>query len=95
MKNCKGKKEIFDNAYKNHTLSLRILSSYNSLNFDDNELVTLKMTDVLGKTVFNVEADMRSQRQIRMETVDLQKGLYILVAESKSKRAYGKVFIQR
>lgn len=64
-------------------------------NFDDNETVTLKMTDVLGKTVLHIEVDARQQNQIRLETGDFKKGLYLLSAESESKRASGKIFIQR
>lgn len=64
-------------------------------NFDDNEMVTLKMTDVLGKTVLHIEVDTQHQDQITLVTADFKNGLYLLSAESKSKRASGKIFIQR
>lgn len=64
-------------------------------NFDENETVLLKLTDALGRTIYETNVKTKNQKQFMFKTADLQDGVYILVAESESKTAFGKIFIQR
>jgi len=63
--------------------------------FDDNETVTLRLINPIGKLVFKLEADAGNQKQVNLNTSEIQNGVYILIAESESKRASAKVLIQR
>jgi OOP family OmpA-OmpF porin len=62
--------------------------------FTDNEKVSLKLINSLGITVFQVEADGGFQQKIQLNTSVVRSGIYLLTAESDSKRASGKVMIK-
>ena len=64
-------------------------------NFSDQETVTLKLVNVIGVTVYEAERNAGSINNIRLNTSDIQNGIYVLIAESASKHAMGKVLIQR
>jgi len=64
-------------------------------NFDENETVLLKLTDALGRTIYETNVKIKNQKQFMFKTADLREGVYILVAESESKTAFGKILIQR
>ena len=64
-------------------------------NFNKKETVTLRLVNSVGVTVFKVETDAETQKSINLNTSEIQNGLYVLIAESDSKRATGKLLIQR
>jgi len=64
-------------------------------NFNKKETVTLRLVNSVGVTVFKVETDAETQKNINLNTSEIQNGLYVLIAESDSKRATGKLLVQR
>ena len=63
-------------------------------NFDDNESVSLKLVNVIGATVYETEIKSGNYNSHVINTSELMNGIYILVAESASKQARGKILIQ-
>jgi len=66
----------------------------NLSNFKEGEPVTITLVNTTGITVFKDEADT-GQKQIKLNVADIQNGIYVLIAESRSKRASEKVIIRR
>jgi len=64
-------------------------------NFNKQETVTLRLVTTNGNTVYKLETYAGNQQRIKLNTSEIQNGIYMLVAESDSKRAVGKVLIQR
>ncbi len=64
-------------------------------NFTEQETVTISLVNTFGITVFETKADARNQKNTKLNISEIQSGIYVLVAESKSKRATAKVFIQQ
>ncbi len=64
-------------------------------NFSGQEIVTIKLVNTFGLTVYKTEAVADIQKNIILNTTEIQNGVYILTVESASKHATGKVFIQR
>lgn len=64
-------------------------------NFDSQEHVTLRLTNTMGSIVVEHEVNAGNQKRLRLNTSEIQTGIYVLTIESKSKRATGKVLIQR
>ncbi|RLD39585.1 MAG: hypothetical protein DRI89_13460 [Bacteroidetes bacterium] len=63
-------------------------------NFDGQETVKLRLINTTGLTVFEAKADDRNQVSIDLNTAQIQNGIYVLIAESDTKRATAKVLVQ-
>lgn len=64
-------------------------------NFNDQEIVSLKLINAMGVSVYSDKANHGNLKNIVLNTSNIPAGIYILFAESDSKQAMGKVLIQR
>ncbi len=63
-------------------------------NFNNQKMVTLKLINSIGVTVFTKETNTINQQKIILNTSKIRNGIYLLTAESESRNAMGKVLIQ-
>ena len=64
-------------------------------NFEDNEVVTIRMVNALGLTVLKTETRGGQTVTVSLSSLALQNGIYLLFAESPTKRSSGKILIRR
>lgn len=64
-------------------------------NFTKNEPVNIRLVNTYGQTIFQTETTGFRQDKINLNVSDVQPGLYVLMVESGSQRASGKVIIRR
>ena len=64
-------------------------------NFDQKEGVSIRLVNVLGMTVRQLEVEPAKQQQIDIDVQELRNGVYALIAESNSRVAIQKILINR
>ena len=64
-------------------------------NFNGQETVTIRLVNTIGVTVYSAEADGGNQKSIILNTSEIKNGIYVLIIESESKHATGKVLVQK